>query len=287
MTIIQNQNYGPAQTFSDERIFIPTCASSQEDLSKQKNSGIDVFEEGENSFRSGHWFSKKAGESETSLIRKRIHQEASLVVKNLKRDESLLIDVLQQADEHKVYLDFECKNLYLYTVKVLGLSESVALNFISVARKAKQVPELKEVISRGLLTVSKARKINSVLTNDNQELWLKKAIELPQWRLEKEVAKVSPQEAVREKMKYITESRLCFQVGISEALSEKLKRVQDLESQRLKRSASFETVLEALTEIYLEKNDPLRKAKRAEEKQRFYDHGPKSGPVRRGEQEKR
>ena len=42
----------------------------------------------------------------------------------------------------------------------------------------------------------------------------------------------------------------------------KIRDVQNLESQRQKKNVSLEETLEALTELYLEKKDPVRKAKR-------------------------
>lgn len=47
---------------------------------------------------------------------------------------------------------------------------------------------------------------------------------------------------------------------------QKLKRVQDLESQRQKRAVSMEEAIEAMMAVYLEAKDPVRKAKRAIER---------------------
>ena len=62
-----------------------------------------------------------------------------------------------------------------YAVHDLKLSESVALNFINVARKSVQVPELKAEIEAGSFCVSKARKIVSVITPENKTDWIEKA----------------------------------------------------------------------------------------------------------------
>lgn len=193
-------------------------------------------------------------------IQMQIHEKALKVVKQYKRSESDLIEVIQEADAHRVYSRFKCKNLYEYTMKVLELSESIALNFIAVARKAKEVPELKEVIKSGALSVSKARKITPVLTKSNQKEWLQMAVALPQKKLEQQVAKACPKEAVPEKIKFVSEHRLNLQMGISENLSQKLRRAQDLESQRHKKPTSLEETLEAVLDFYLENEDPLVKS---------------------------
>ena len=135
-------------------------------------------------------------------------------------------------------------------------------NLIAVARKAKVMPALQSAIQSGSLTVSKARKITSVLAPDNQEEWVLKAQTLSSRRLEEEVAKVNPRAAVKESVKFVGEDRLELRVGISKSLEEKLKRVQDLESQRTAQAATLEQALEAAVGIYLEKNDPVIKAQR-------------------------
>lgn len=69
-------------------------------------------------------------------------------------------------------------------------------------------------------------------------------------------------QAVAERMRFVGEDRLELKLGISEALRENLIRIQDLNSQRLGRAMSLEESLEAMAELFLEKNDPVRKAER-------------------------
>lgn len=191
-----------------------------------------------------------------------LHNKAIEVVTNYKKAEIDLIEILQQADEHKIYLHFKCKNLHDYTIDVLKLSESVAFNFIVVARKAKEVPELKQALASGKLSVSKARKITPVLTKANQQNWLKMAIELPQKKLEHEVAKANPKTATTERTKYVSENRLNLQMGISEKLNQMFKRAQDLESQKKNKPVTLEETLEVLLQQYLETQDPVIKSEK-------------------------
>ncbi|MGE3973594.1 MAG: HNH endonuclease [Bdellovibrionales bacterium] len=198
-----------------------------------------------------------------------IHEKALEVAGRFRRAESDLIEILQQVDEHRVYLKLHCKSLYDYATTVLKLSDNVAYNFITVARKAKEVPKMKQEIQSGNLTVSKARKISSVITPSNQDQWLKMAIELPQKKLEQQVAKVSPREATPERIKFVSEDRLNLQMGISERLQHKLKRAQELESQRQKKHVSLEETLEAMLDLYLEKKDPVPKAEKLQHRANF------------------
>jgi hypothetical protein len=86
--------------------------------------------------------------------------------------------------------------------------------------------------------------------------------------LEKEIAREFPETRVVERTKYISESRLEMKLSVSEKLHEKLKRIQDLVSGQAGQAASWEKVLEAMADLYLEKRDPIEKAKRAEAREK-------------------
>ena len=176
------------------------------------------------------------------------------------------MSVLQEIDAERGYLDFDHTSLFAYAVSELKLSESTALNFINVARKAVHVPALKQEIADGSLGVATARKIVPVLTPDNQDEWIEKAKTLTTRNLEKEVARIAPQAAQPERVRYVSENRLNLSLSLDEKNLEALKRVQDLESQRLERAVSLEETLAAMSAFYLEKKDPVEKAKRIEAK---------------------
>jgi len=135
------------------------------------------------------------------------------------------------------------------------------LNFISVARLCKKVPELQNEVEGGL-GISKARKLSAVLTPENKAEWFLKAKSLSQKLLEREVSTVCPKELVQESSRYVAKDRLKLILGISEEGYETLKRVLDIESQRQKKAVSMEDALSEMMDVYLEKRDPLRKAKR-------------------------
>ena len=160
-----------------------------------------------------------------SQIHDRLHARAMGVARRYQTCVSEVLSVLQELDAHRTYLAYECTSLYQYVVKHLGFSEDCALNFIMVARKSAALPRLKAQIEAGSLTISKARKICSVLTTDNQDHWLELAAKLPLKKLEQEVARVNPKMAVNERATYVTGERLKLELGISEACFEKLKGV--------------------------------------------------------------
>lgn len=56
---------------------------------------------------------------------------------------------------------------------------------------------------------------------------------------------------------------MSISLTLEEKTMELVKRVQDLESQRLGRAATLEETIAAMSVLYIEKNDPMEKAKRA------------------------
>src|SRR5690606_19277275 len=103
-------------------------------------------------------------------------------------------------------------SLFRYAVECLGLSEAVAYNAIAVARKATEVPALREAVHAGALGLSKATKVVSVLTAGQapavQKDWVEKAIELSSRQLEKKVATENPKLCTPERAVYRSAKRL-------------------------------------------------------------------------------
>jgi hypothetical protein len=191
-----------------------------------------------------------------------LHEKALQVSKTYLRAESELISVLREIDDCRGYREMGFKSLFEYATQSLGLSESVSFNFITIARKSREVPKLQEMIQKQEITVSNARMIAPVLTAGNQERWLSSAAELSKRELEKEIAREFPEKQVQERTRYVSEKCIELKVGISEDVHELLKRVQDLVSSQTGKAASMEETLRAALELYVEKKDPMEKARR-------------------------
>ena len=209
-----------------------------------------------------------------------IHQKAKTTSEKYKRCEIDLIEVLQAVDQYKVFRAYNYSSLFKYATGELALSSDVAYIFINVARKSTEVPALKEEIKKGAITVSKAKRITSVLTPENQDHWIELAKTESKEKLEKHIAMECPKLSVKEKLSYVHPTkeirdhakvvsknhnhgpRVQLQVGVSEKLMIDLRRVQDLVSQKRKRNVSLEDSLEAMVSLYLQRNDPVKKAQR-------------------------
>ena len=191
-----------------------------------------------------------------------LHARALDACRRYQQAEAELIGILQEVDEHRVYLHRGHSSLFQYVVRELGLAESAAYSLISVARKAREVPELKAQLEQGAITLSNARRIVPLLTRENQSEWIAKASELSHRQLEKEIVRVRPQAATPERARYVTPGRVKLELGLSEKEMLKLRRVQDLLSQSRRRAVSLEEAVEVLTSEFLRRNDPVEKAKR-------------------------
>lgn len=192
-----------------------------------------------------------------------LHQRALEAARKYFSAEADLLELIQKIDACRGFRSLGHASLFSYAVGELKLSENVALNLINVARKAVQIPALKAEIRAGTLSVCKARKIVPVLTTQNQVEWIEKAKKLPTRKLEQEIAKVAPGEACPERVRYVSENRMTLSLSLDEKIFETIKRIQDLESQKKNRAVSLEETFAAMSAFYVEKNDPVEKAKRA------------------------
>ncbi len=205
--------------------------------------------------------SNASGDQKKLQIEK-VHEHALFASREYKKAEHVLFEAVCEVDRYQVHAYFECSSLFEYCIKYLNISEAMACNMIAVARKSKQVPELKAAVMAGEVSVSTARKITPVINKDNSFEWIAKASTFTKAKLEKAVATERPQELVHDRAKYVSAERLEIKFGLDEKVMEKFKRAQDLVSQKTKSSASFELTLEIALDFYLDKNDPLKKAER-------------------------
>ena len=138
---------------------------------------------------------------------RRIHQKCEKAVDELKTCEAHLIHALQEADKFKVYRFLGLNSLFQYALS-LGLSESQSYNYITVARKSRECPELQKAIDNKELTISKARAVSGVIRQDNQIKWIQLAKTRTKRELEREVARISPRAIKKESTRFIDDTTL-------------------------------------------------------------------------------
>ena len=190
-----------------------------------------------------------------------LHERALGLSREFRKLESELILVLQEIDQLKLHKRLGYSSLFTYTVGALGLSESTAYSFISVARKAQEVPELKEAILTQQLSVAKASRLVSAISPENATNLVTFAQSHSTRETDFEVARIKPQEAQKERTKIVTEDQIRLERNISKETLKKLNRVESLMASQ--GNPSFDQVLSEVLREYLKRHDPLEKAKRA------------------------
>ena len=200
----------------------------------------------------------------TRFEHEELHLRAINTAKEYRRFEAALISIFQEIEKHRTFERYEMPSLFMYSTKILGLSEATTCMLTSVMRAANKVPELKAAVEEGKITLSNARRIAPVLNSSNKSEWLPKAAELPLRKLELELAKSFPEKPAPTRITPKSKILCRLEVDLPHETLDKLKRAQDILSQ--KKQADFDTTqtLNALLDEFLERHDPVEKAKRAE-----------------------
>lgn len=194
----------------------------------------------------------------------KLHNQIIYLAREHRKTEAKLIDQLQRADELRLYLHRGHASLFRYVCDQLGFSEAMTSNLITVARKAREIPALKEEIRKGNLSVSKIRKVCPVIDKKNQEQWIAAVKSSTQKDLELMVAAVKIDHIPKSTMKAIARDTVRFSLDLPQESREKIERLKDLLSSKTGKDCSLQDVIDFALETALEKHDPERKATRAE-----------------------
>jgi 5-methylcytosine-specific restriction endonuclease McrA len=195
-----------------------------------------------------------------------LDEQATQIVQRYRGEENQLISVLQQIESQAVFKKLGYTSMHEYCVHRLKLSDSRAYELLNVSRTCTKVPQIKAAIEAGAVSISAVKRIGSVVTNDNADLWIEQASTLRQKDLERAVAAVNPREAVKEQVKPFTENRSTLIVGISLELEKKLERVRELVAQSTAKPCNLEQALEQMAAVFLERKDPVKRAERITQK---------------------
>ncbi len=193
-----------------------------------------------------------------------LHTKALSLSKTYLQTERELIKVLQEIERSDLFKTMGYTSLYDYCLKGLSLSEHQSNAFVTVSRKCTAVPELQQAIDSGILTVSKATRILPVMDSQACD-WIEKASVLSQREIQREVARTFPDKAVLENIRPVSATKAELRCGITYEMEDKLQRVRQVLSTKRGRPVSLEESIEAMADLFLNKFDPIEKAKRREE----------------------
>ncbi len=192
--------------------------------------------------------------------------ELDTQAKELARDylntESRLLDLLIRMKRQKVFTELNYTGVFDYCERALKLSRAQSYYFKSVAEKSEEVPEIREAISQGSLTLSQVRRIVPVINQNNKDLWLARAQTLSQKELERQVTEVNPKSRVIEKLKPVAPSLSELKLGVSSETEAQLKRLQEIYSQKKRRFVTITEVVALIAEETLERIAPEKKLER-------------------------
>ena len=204
-----------------------------------------------------------------------IDDKAVTSARRFRREEAILLDCLLEVDRERVFERLGYPSLYAYCTQRLRLSESCAYAFISVARKSKAVPLLKEAVSSGRLNVSQAKRIVSVIEPKSAELWIETAATKTQRDLERLVAAELPAPPLQERVRAVGKDMAELKLVIPEALRKDIERLQQV------RGCSIIEAIGFAVKESLERHDPVRKAQRNRAKPRRPELSLRKGKGRR------
>lgn len=186
-----------------------------------------------------------------------IHKRATRIAADYLKKEYDLIEILDQVEQSRLFRKLDCSSLFQYATQLLGLSESVAYSLITIMRKSREVPEIKNI------AISKASRIVSVISAENATEWIQFAGSHSKREIEREIARRFPENVRPEKLKPLTGEISELALPVKAEFLIKLNRVLDLEAQRKSKSGSRVEALEAALDNYLFHRDPVQKAQRA------------------------
>jgi len=192
--------------------------------------------------------------------------KAVALAKEYLSKEAEILSVLMEMRRQRVFIDLGYTGTYDYCVRRLNLSASQSFYFKSVAEKSEEVPELKQAVISGELTLSQARRIVPAVSKTNCQDWINKAKTVPQKDLEREVAAVNPRAHVQEKIKPVAKGLAELRALVDDETEADLERLKEILSQKTGKPATLGDVIKWNAKIALEKHDPIRKAERARAK---------------------
>lgn len=192
-----------------------------------------------------------------------IHQEAIRKITKYKACHAEVLEILLKVDENKVYLKTGYPTLWSYLINGLNLSETDAGRFLHVLRASQKVPEFKAAVSQGQISFSSAACIAKSVIKENQEQWIEKAKTSSVRKLQRELVTIDPKALPRTKITPRSAEIYELKGGVKTETLELFKRVQDILSQNIRHSASFDETIAELSKHFLKKKDPTAKTGRA------------------------
>ncbi len=181
-----------------------------------------------------------------------------------------VIEHLYEIERRYLFASRGYSSMYEFCIKELKYSEGAAHRRIAAMRLVKVVPQTKEFVQTGKLTLTQAsavqgffnneRKINKKEYSPSQKLKVIESVCGQSKRdTEKTLLKISPNAilAKNDKTRTMTaagDTRISFTAD--NELMQKLKRVKELAAHKLNGSESYADIIKLLADKFIKENDP-------------------------------
>lgn len=205
-------------------------------------------------------------ESTLRLLKDHALHAATLLAAKKEQNSTLeLLAHLHEISDRRVFAVMGYSSLWDYTVRALGYSESSASERIGAMRLAYSVPEVKQALEQGEMTLTVASQVQTFLRaqkkehktySEGQTAELIREVKGKSKReTERVLATRAPQMAVRrERQRALSATETLVQFTADEELMKMLERLREL-----KGHGSTVELLKVVLSDYLTRHDPLRR----------------------------
>jgi hypothetical protein len=127
------------------------------------------------------------------------------VAGHVRRSEVDLVVHIAEVDLRRLWARFACSSMFVYCTRILHLAEGEGFRRIRVARASRRHPALLEMLSDGRLHVSGISVLVPLLTAENRDSLLSRAVHKTKREIQKLVAEVRPRPDVPSVMRKLRE----------------------------------------------------------------------------------
>jgi hypothetical protein len=125
------------------------------------------------------------------------------LLRESRRVESDLVEHIAEVDARRLYAREAAPSMFAYCTEVLHLSEAEAYLRIAVARASRHHPVLLELLRDGRLHLTGIAKLAPILTADNRDALLERAVHKSKREIEVLVAEVAPRPDARSSIRFL------------------------------------------------------------------------------------
>lgn len=168
-----------------------------------------------------------------------LHEKLLKIVKLERKITSKVLDLLQEIENKRSYLEWGYSNLFEYLVKGLGYSESLAYQRKAALKICEAVPEIKQKLDEGSLSLTTLARANKVLNTKTVPEKRKLLLELenkPSLAVDKILAREMPLElkSPGPAKRYVNGNTVRITLDLSEEEYKKLEKLKALKSHQAK-----------------------------------------------------